>query len=195
MASQKRTLGAATFFFASLAACHSSSNQSAVPPLRLTSSSFPGNVIPDKFTCHGEDVSPELTWKRAPPGTRSFVLILTDRDSRFGGPAGYLLHWVEGYFVHWLVYDIPSSVGGLPEALPKQLSLADGTEQGQNDFDKTGFGGPCPPEGRPHHYLFELFALDSRLGLPAGAAEKQVRKAMAGHILAKGELTGLYPVK
>ena len=195
MAGQKPTLAAATFLIAFLAACHSSSNRSAVPPLDLTSSSFSGNVIPDKFTCHGQDVSPELAWKPAPSGTRSFVLIVTDRDSRFGGLAGYVLHWVTGYFVHWLAYDIPGNLGGLPEALPKQPRRADGTLQGQNDFEKTGYSGPCPPEGRAHHYRFELFALDSSLGLPAGATEKQVRRAMAGHVLAEGELTGLYPVQ
>jgi Raf kinase inhibitor-like YbhB/YbcL family protein len=194
VAGRKHTLLAAASLIALQAACHSSSSHSpAVPPLALTSSSFAGNVIPDRFTCHGQDISPELAWKPAPSGTRSFVLIVTDRDSRFGGAAGYLLHLLAGYFLHWLVYDIPGSRGELPEALPTQPRLADGTQQGLNDFDKPGYGGPCPPQGPAHHYLFELFALDSRLNLPAGATEKEVRSAMAGHILARGELTGLYP--
>lgn len=195
MAGRMQALAAAAILVALQGACHSSSKQTAVPPLALTSSSFLGSAIPDKCTCHGQDVSPELAWKAAPSGTRSYVLIVTDRDARFGGVAGYLLHLLTGYFVHWLVYDVPAGRSELPEALPKQPSLPDGTEQGQNDFEKTGYGGPCPPEGRAHRYLFELFALDSRLSLPAGATEKQVRSAMAGHVLAKGELTGFYPEK
>jgi Raf kinase inhibitor-like YbhB/YbcL family protein len=93
--------------------------------------------------------------------------------------------------VHWVLYDLPAEKRELPEGLPKQEQLPDGSRQGQNDYDKIGYVGPCPPAGS-HRYVFALYALDSRLNLPAGATRKQVESALKGHILAHGELIGRY---
>jgi Raf kinase inhibitor-like YbhB/YbcL family protein len=95
-------------------------------------------------------------------------------------------------FVHWIVYDLPAEAREIPEDLPKQEQLPDGSRQGRTDFDKIGYGGPCPPGHSAHRYAFMLYALDSKLGLAAGAKKKQVEKAMKGHILAQGELIGRY---
>jgi Raf kinase inhibitor-like YbhB/YbcL family protein len=91
-----------------------------------------------------------------------------------------------------VLYDLPAEKRELPEGLPNQAQLPDGSRQGQNDFDKTGYGGPCPPGKSAHRYVFALYALDSRLNLPIGATRKQVEKAMKGHVLAYGELIGRY---
>jgi Raf kinase inhibitor-like YbhB/YbcL family protein len=148
--------------------------------LELTSASFRGGEIPKKFTCDDEDTSPELAWSAPPAATRSFTLIVVDPDAPLGS------------FVHWVLYDLPAEKRELPEGLPKQDQLADGSRQGRNDFDKIGYGGPCPPAGSAHHYVFVLYALDSRLNLPAGATRKQVENALKGHVLARGELIGRY---
>jgi Raf kinase inhibitor-like YbhB/YbcL family protein len=151
------------------------------PTLQLTSSSFQGGEIPKQFTCDGTESSPELAWIAPPAGTQSFALTAVDRDS----PLNFA-------FVHWVLYDLPAEKRELPEGLPKQAQLPDGSRQGQNDDDKTGYMGPCPPGKAAHRYVFALYALDSRLNLPAGATRKQVEKALKGHILAHGELIGRY---
>ena len=133
-----------------------------------------------KFTCDGQGDSPELAWDAPPAATRSFALIVVDRDS----PLDYS-------FVHWVLYDLPAETRELPEGLPKQAQLPDGSRQGQNDYDKIGYAAPCPPRGS-HRYVFALYALDSSLNLPPGATRKQVENALKGHILALGELTGRY---
>lgn len=150
------------------------------PLLELTSSSFRGGEIQKKFTCDGAETSPGLAWAAPPAATRSFALIVVDRDSP-----------LDFSFVHWVLYDLPAEKRELPEGLPKQAQLPDGSRQGQNDYDKTGYVGPCPPRGS-HRYVFALYALDSRLNLPPGATRKQVENALKGHILARGELTGRY---
>jgi len=150
------------------------------PTLELTSSSFRGGEIQKKFTCDDADTSPELAWAAPPAGTQSFALIVVDRDALLGS------------FVHWVLYDLPAEKRELPEGLPKQERLPDGSRQGRNDFDKTGYGGPCPPGTSAHRYVFALYALDSRLNLPAGATRRQVENALKGHILAHGELIGGY---
>jgi Raf kinase inhibitor-like YbhB/YbcL family protein len=154
------------------------------PELRLTSSSFQQGKITKKFTCDGADVSPELAWAAPPLGTESFALIAMDRDTLFSS----LTHWM---FTHWVLYDIPPQQRELFEEVPKQVQLPDGSRQGQNDFDKAGYAGPCP-HWTSHRYVFRLYALDSKLNLPAGATAKQVGSALQGHILAQGELVGFY---
>jgi Raf kinase inhibitor-like YbhB/YbcL family protein len=151
------------------------------PTLELTSSSFRQGEIEKKFTCDGADTSPELAWAAPPVTTQSFALIVVDRDSLFGFS-----------FVHWVLYDLPAEKRELPEGLPKQEQLPDGSRQGQNDFDKTGYVGPCPPGTSAHRYVFALYALDARLNLPAEATRRQVENALKGHILARGELIGRY---
>jgi hypothetical protein len=148
--------------------------------MNLTSTSFQGSQIPARFTCSGAGISPQLAWNAPPAGTASFALIVTDPDAP------------RGTFVHWVLYDLPAGTRALPEGLAALGQLEDGSRQGRNDFGEIGYGGPCPPPGSPHHYHFMLYALDAKLNLAAGATRAQVEAAMQGHILAHGELVGLY---
>jgi len=150
-------------------------------PLELKTAAFrPGGVIPQRFTCAGADMSPALSWTNPPPRTQSFVLIVDDPDA----PAGT--------WVHWVVYNLPAAARQLPEHVPLGEGLAGGGEQGVNDFPTRGYGGPCPPPGKPHRYFFRLFALDSTLDLHAPAHRREVDAAMKGHILAQAELMGTF---
>jgi Raf kinase inhibitor-like YbhB/YbcL family protein len=117
---------------------------------------------------------------KGPAGTASFALIVTDPDA----PGRT--------FVHWVIYDLPAETRILPEGLPGLGQLTDGPRQGRNDFGEIGYGGPCPPGNSAHHYHFTLYALDAKLNLPVGATRAQVEAAIQGHILARGELIGLY---
>ena len=150
------------------------------PTMELTSPGIRDGEVLKKFTCDGADVSPELTWSAPPAGTKSFALLVIDPDAPVGE------------FVHWVLYDLPAEARGLPEGVPKEKELADGSRQGKNDFDNFGYGGPCPPGHSPHRYTFSLYALDTKLNLPGGATRKQVESALKGHILARGELIGRY---
>ena len=149
--------------------------------LTVLSSAFQeGSEIPARYTCEGQDVSPALTWEEPPAETQSFALIMDDPDA----PGGV--------FTHWVLFNLPADSRGLSEAVPTQPQLPDGSLQGKNDFGRIGYGGPCPPPGRPHRYQFTLYALDQTLDLKAGASKKQVIDAMREHILAQGRLTGTY---
>lgn len=139
-----------------------------------------GERIPTKYTCQGQDVSPPFTWSEPPAGNQSFVLIVDDPDAP------------DGVFTHWVIFNLPSDSRQLPEAVPTQAQLPSGALQGKNDFGGIGYGGPCPPPGRPHRYQFTLYVLDKPLDLKAGASKKQVIDAMQGHILTQGQLTGTY---
>jgi len=163
--------------------CNCAASQQAVASLELKSASFSGDTIPNKYSsCEGQnDTSPELSWTTPPAGTQSFALVVIDKDSPFG--------W---NFVHWVLYDLPPDERELREAIAKQAQLPDGSRQGQNGYDKIGYVGPCPPGHSPHRYVFDLYALDTKLNLPAGASKKQVVKAMKGHVLASGELVGRF---
>lgn len=148
--------------------------------LALSSTAFQdGGSIPDRYTCEGQDISPQLSWGELPVGTKSLALIVDDIDT-------------SGKFTHWVIFNIPSASRELAEAVPAQSSLPDGALQGKNNFGNIGYGGPCPPSGKPHHYRFTLYALDSALNLEAGASKKQVLDAVEGHTLARGELIGTY---
>ena len=140
----------------------------------------PGGQFPKRETCDGQNTSPQLAWAGAPPATKSFALILDDPDA----PGGT--------FTHWMVWNIPAGTHELPENLPKTAELADGASQGRNDFGKVGYGGPCPPPGKPHRYFFRLFALDNALDVKPGASRGELERALQGHILARGELMGRY---
>jgi len=147
----------------------------------LTTSSFPsGGNIPRQFTCEGEDISPALAWTEPPPGTQSLALIMDDPDAPMGT------------FVHWVVYNLPAAARQLPDRVPRKDDLAGGGAQGRNDFPTTGYGGPCPPPGKPHRYFFKLYALDSKLNLKAGIGKRDVEQAMKGHVLAEAQLMGRY---
>ena len=152
--------------------------------LVLTSSAFTHQgSIPQQYTCQGRDVSPPLSWSGAPDGTKGLVLIVDDPDAP--DPAAPKRTWV-----HWVLYDIPSTVSGLPEAVTS-AKLPPGTREGTNDWNRTGYGGPCPPVGR-HRYFHKLYALDVELPDLGPARKGEVEKAMEGHILAKTELIGTY---
>jgi Raf kinase inhibitor-like YbhB/YbcL family protein len=167
---------------ASLAGCGGSGTVGeGKPTIGLTSSGFRGNEMEKKSTCDAAETSPELSWTAPPAGTQSFALVAFDKDSPFGYS-----------FTHWVLYDLPAEKRELLEGLPKQEQLPDGSRQGPNDFDKPGYAGPCPSGKSAHHYVFTLYALDSKLNLPAGATRKQVAKALKGHVLAYGELIGRY---
>jgi hypothetical protein len=97
-----------------------------------------------------------------------------------------------GVFTHWVIFNIGSDNCKLAEAMPTQGQLSGGVLQGKSDFGGTGYGGPCPPPGRPHRYQFTLYALNQPLDLKAGISKKQLLSAMQGHILAQGQLTGTY---
>jgi Raf kinase inhibitor-like YbhB/YbcL family protein len=145
-----------------------------------TSAFSEGGTIPKKHTCDGGDVSPELTWTNAPAGTQSLALIADDPDA----PAGT--------WTHWVAWNIPASDAKLPEAVPKNETLPDGTRQGKNDFKRVGYGGPCPPPGKPHRYFFKLYALGIKLDLRAGASRSELEQAMKGHVLGQAEVMGKY---
>lgn len=143
--------------------------------ITLTSSAFSeGGTIPKKHTCDGEDVSPALNWSGIPEGTKSLALIMDDPDA----PAGT--------WVHWVLYDLPPDLTGLPEGT-RGLGV-----EGMTSFREPGYGGPCPPRGKPHRYFFKLYALDKILGLKAGVTKGDLEKAMQGHVLAQGQLMGTY---
>ena len=151
--------------------------------LILTSGAFAaGGAIPAKYTCDGSDVSPALAWSGAPAGTAAFALIADDPDA----PAGT--------WVHWVLFNLPGSLTALPEDVAKtdQLAALGGALQGRNDFRRIGYGGPCPPAGRPHRYFFKLYALDAALPLKAGATKQDVERAMRGHVLGEASLMGSY---
>ena len=95
-------------------------------------------------------------------------------------------------FVHWVIYNIPADSSGLPPGVPKNNTLDDGSLQGNNDFGRIGYNGPCPPPGKPHRYFFKVYALDTTLSLKSGATKSQLEVAMSGHILAQGEMIGKY---
>jgi Raf kinase inhibitor-like YbhB/YbcL family protein len=149
--------------------------------IQITSTAFAdGSPIPQKYTCDKEDISPPLAWTGLPARTKSLALIVDDPDA----PGGV--------WVHWVVYNMPPALTGLPEGVAKTATLAGIGVQAITDFRKPGYGGPCPPKGKPHRYFFKLYALDNLLDLPSGAQRAEVDKAKQGHVLATGQLIGVY---
>ncbi len=152
--------------------------------LALTSDVFEnGKEIPALHTCEGKDVSPAIAWSGVPSGARSLALIMDDPDAP--DPAAPKMVWV-----HWVLYNIPTSAPGLPQAV-KPEALPAGTSQGRNDWGRTGYGGPCPPIGR-HRYFFKLYALDSLLPDLNRPTKAQLEAAMDGHIVVDATLMGTY---
>jgi Raf kinase inhibitor-like YbhB/YbcL family protein len=148
--------------------------------LQLISPAFAaGEPIPARYSCDGEDISPALQWSEPPEGTQSLALIADDPDAPVGT------------WVHWVLYNLPAGSRELPEAVPPDLELPDGSRHGQNSWRRGGYGGPCPPSGT-HRYFFKLYALDTTLVLAAGAGKQELLQAMEGHLLAQGELMGIY---
>ena len=146
-------------------------------PFQISSDAFKnGAMIPTKFSCHGSDVSPVLSWSDAPKATKSFVLIMDDPDAPMG------------VWVHWILFNIPANITKLEENISQ---LPTGAVIGSNSWHRQSYNGPCPPSGT-HRYFFKLYALDSILNLPAGSNKEAVEKAMHGHVLAIAELMGKY---
>jgi len=173
---------------AALSCAQSATPEGTVPPdsgqaaLMITSTAFTnGADIPIKYTCHGQNISPALNWSGSPAGTASFALIMDDTDA---------------VYTHWVIFNLPPDARGLPEAVPKDETLANGALQGKTGSGgigyPTGYFGPCPPKGSPHHYRFTVYALDTLLDLAAGASKDQLLQAMQGHILGQAQLVGIY---
>lgn len=157
--------------------------QNKTMDIKITSSAFEeGAMIPSKYTCDGENVSPPLSWSGAHAETKTFALINDDPDA----PAGT--------WVHWVIYNIPGNQYELKEAILSKKELDNGIIQGTNDFRKTGYGGPCPPSGT-HRYYFKLYALDTKLELQGDVTKDKLLEAMKGHILAEGQLMAKYSRK
>jgi Raf kinase inhibitor-like YbhB/YbcL family protein len=152
--------------------------------LSLSSPAFaPGGEIPALYTCQGRDVSPALEWTGVPAAAKTLVLIVDDPDAP--DPKAPTMTWV-----HWVLYDLPPTAVGLPEAVAP-TDLPPGTREGTNDWKRSGYGGPCPPIGR-HRYFHKLYALDTVLGDLGAATKARVDAAMKGHVLARAELVGTY---
>jgi Raf kinase inhibitor-like YbhB/YbcL family protein len=150
--------------------------------LSLSSTAFGmGDAMPALHTCQGQDISPPLAWSGLPTGTRSLALIVDDPDAP--DPAAPKMTWV-----HWVLYNLPVAATGLPQGV---AHLPAGTAEGLNDWQRTGYGGPCPPIGR-HRYVHKLYALDTVLPDLHNPTKAKLEKAMAGHILEKTELVGTY---
>jgi hypothetical protein len=148
--------------------------------MQITSSAFTeGSMIPAKYTCDGQDISPPLEWKDAPADTKSFALINDDPDAPMGT------------WVHWVAYNIPSNITKLDENAKPEREFKNGMRQGSNSWPRIGYGGPCPPSGT-HRYYFKLYALDTVLDIKPGATKVQVLQAMKEHVLAEAQLMGKY---
>jgi Raf kinase inhibitor-like YbhB/YbcL family protein len=149
--------------------------------LQLSSKAFhDGQPIPKKYTCAGQDVSPDLAWSGAPDETKNLALIVDDPDA----PAGV--------WVHWVLYDLPAEMHELKEGMPKDRELRSGARQGKNDFGNIGYGGPCPPSGPAHRYFFKLYALRDKTGLKSGASKTELERAMKGKVIEQATLTGKF---
>ncbi|MEX1143266.1 MAG: YbhB/YbcL family Raf kinase inhibitor-like protein [Anaerolineales bacterium] len=155
------------------------SQPSSTPSLfELTSPAFaPEGVIPDRYSCKGEDISPELTWGDPPAATRSLALIFDDPS---------------GPWTHWVAYNLPPATRALPESVLAGENLPGGGSQGSNSWGALEYGGPCPPQGSTHRYVFALYALDTVLELKTGANKRELLAAMEGQILAKVELAASF---
>ncbi|AKV03294.1 hypothetical protein AKJ09_09957 [Labilithrix luteola] len=152
----------------------------ATKKLEVSSTAFgEGKTIPKRYTADGENVSPPLKWSEPPDDTQSFAIVCDDPDAP------------SGTFVHWTAWNIKADERELQEALPHLADQAD-LRQGANSFGRPGYGGPKPPPGKPHHYRFHVYALDIRPDVDPGISPAELERALRGHILAEGRLTGLY---
>lgn len=139
-----------------------------------------GDSIPVKFTCDGDDSSPPLRWSEPPAGTRALVIVVDDPDAP------------RRIFRHWSVYNIPSGTRSIKESRPTTPRLENTTLQGENDFGRVGYGGPCPPRGQEHEYMFFIYALTEPLELEPGASPAEVTAAIRGRVLGVGSFSGMY---
>ena len=162
--------------------------QAAPTVITVTSATLKANeTIPKDHTADGRNVSPVFAWSGAPAATKQFALVFDDPDVMFGGQT----------FVHWVIYKIPGTAKGLPGELPMGITLTEpaalaGAIQGPSGFRQTGYRGPAPPPGKPHHYTFTVYALDAELPLEPGLNRNQLMEAIKGHIIGQGSLVALY---
>ncbi|MHC4264873.1 MAG: YbhB/YbcL family Raf kinase inhibitor-like protein [Planctomycetota bacterium] len=148
--------------------------------IKVISSAFEeGGMMPSKYTCDGQDISPPLQWDGVPDGTKSIALISDDPDAPMGT------------WIHWVLYNLPADTRQLEEDITSDEVLPNGAKQGTTDFGGIGYGGPCPPSGT-HRYFFKVYALDTQVEPAPGATKEQLLTAMEGHILAQGQLMGKY---
>lgn len=148
--------------------------------LPISSASFTdGGTIPAKLSCDGADLSPDIRLPTPPSGTRSFAIVVEDPDAPVA-------------FAHWLAYGISADTRELQEGASTPSQRLEHAAEGVNGFGRIGYGGPCPPSGSTHHYVFHIYALDTVPALPSGASAEQVSTAIQGHVLAEGRITGLY---
>jgi Raf kinase inhibitor-like YbhB/YbcL family protein len=182
-------LASATFAIVSSACTQSTDSligdQGGRETIPLKSSAFEdGGKIPAVHTCDGKDTSPPVSWSEIPKSAKSLALICEDPDAP------------RGTWTHWVIFDIPTTASALSPSIPatERVKIGSGSEtavQGTNDFGKFGYGGPCPPKGT-HHYIFRIFAIDTNLKLPSTTTRADLLRALKGHIVAQGRLTGLY---
>ncbi|ASJ03746.1 hypothetical protein A3L09_06425 [Thermococcus profundus] len=165
--------------------CLSGGGEKMEKTLEVGSVFHDGEFIPKEYTCEGDDINPPIYIGKLPPETKSLVLIVDDPDA----PGGT--------FTHWIAWNIPPT-GEIPMGVPKEKAINEPIRatQGKNDFGKIGYNGPCPPRGHGvHHYHFKVYALDTELHLKGGSSRSELEKAMEGHVLAWGEVVGLYERK
>jgi Raf kinase inhibitor-like YbhB/YbcL family protein len=179
--------------FAALALTVAAVEAQTPATLTVTSPTLKANeVVPIDHTADGKNLSPALSWTGAPAGTKQFALVYDDPDVAFGNPPQT--------FVHWVVYNIPGTAKGLPAELPMDATLTAppdiaGTIQGLSGFKRTGYRGPAPPPGKPHHYTWTVYALDAELKLEPGLNRNQLMEAIKGHIIGQGSLVAIYERK
>ncbi|MDR3575024.1 MAG: YbhB/YbcL family Raf kinase inhibitor-like protein [Anaerolineaceae bacterium] len=177
---------AATVGFVDTAVTPNSPSEPTVPPtaasgLNLSSPAFANNgQIPQIYTCTASSISPQLQFGNVPTGSQSLALTLEDPDAP------------RGVFVHWVIYNMPPSLAGLNQDVPKHADVSGVGTQGLNGAGLAGYTGPCPPTGSAHHYIFTLYALDLKPTLPEGLTADTLKAAIQGHILAQAQWVGLY---
>jgi Raf kinase inhibitor-like YbhB/YbcL family protein len=174
---------------------HPASDESATPPIPEQLTTLPdsqaagfslhvdtvgaGALIPVEYTCAGAGISPGISWENPPQAAKSFVLILEDPDAPYGT------------FTHWIMYNIPPTLHGLTPAQPTVQTLTGGAVQGGSSAKTIGYFSPCPPPGKPHRYVFRLYALDTVI-TPASNERSSVEAAMGGHVIGEVSVTGVY---
>jgi Raf kinase inhibitor-like YbhB/YbcL family protein len=149
----------------------------------ITSVFDAGQSIPVKYTCHGEDLSPPLKFFHLPNGVKSLALVVDDPDAP------------NGTFDHWIVWNIPANLTQISEGAPEFKTIEPHPSQGVNSYKQNGYRGPCPPPGKPHHYHFKLYALDTTLNIEEGSTKQALEQVMKGHIIDQTELVGVFQSK
>jgi Raf kinase inhibitor-like YbhB/YbcL family protein len=170
------------FLFISIQISPQTKSSKSKMDIKIKSSAFKdGGLIPSKFSCEDENVSPQLHWNEVSKDIKSYAIILDDPDAPGGN------------FVHWVIFNIPGTMKELHENVTPSRNIPDEVMLGTNSFGRIGYGGPCPPPGKAHHYYFRIYGLDTILHhVESGSTKQQLVSAMEGHILATGEIMGTF---